>query len=195
MRARLEKLLREPLVRHAAAVAVATAALSASSNEGSSCGYHSPVDLQRGMLNWTYPDALHVSTAVWQGRRAGILPQRAANPDLFGYHKAVAILQHWRTALQDAAAKDPPPAFSVVFIDTMLWSRFAPVDDALEVRIHQNGPQPEDLVVISDEAVIAAVLSGQVQTKDALASGLIRIYGDPDATARWVRTMSAGGRS
>ncbi len=180
--------------RHAAAVALASAAVIAGMGQGSSCGYHSPVDVERGMLNWIYPDALHVTTALWQGRQAGILPQRAANPDLLAYHKTVAFLQNWRRALQDGAAKDPPPAFSIVFIDTMLWSHFASAGDVLELRIHQDGPQPEDLVVISDEAVIATVLAGKLEAKDAVASGLIRIYGDSDSAARWLRTMNAAGR-
>jgi hypothetical protein len=176
-------------------VMLALVAVFAGSRGGSSCGYHSPVDVQRGMLNWTYPDALHVSTAVWQGRQAGVLPQRMANADLLAYHKTVALLQHWRTALQDVAAKHALPAFSVVFIDTMLWSRFVAAAEAVDVQIHQDGPQPEDLVVVSDEAVIAAVLAGKVQIKDAVESNLIRIYGDPDTAARWLRTMSAGGPS
>jgi hypothetical protein len=183
------------VLRHAAAVALAVAAVIAGNSGGSSCGYHSPVNLQRGMLNWTYPDALHVSTAVWRAHQAGILPARAPVADLFAYHKAIANLQHLRAALQQDAAENPPPAFSIVFIDTMLWSRFVPADDSFEVRIHQDGPQPEDLVVISDEAVIAAILSGKVEAKDAVEASLIRIYGDADAKARWLRTMNTAGRS
>jgi hypothetical protein len=179
------------MLRQFAAVALASAGLFASSGGGSGCGYHSPVHVQRGMLNWIYPDALYVSTALWQGRQMGILPQRAANPDLLAYHKTVALLQQWRTALRDAT--DPPPAFSIVFIDTMLWSRFAPAGGVLEVHIHQDGPQPEDVVVVSDEAVIAGILSGKIRTDDAVASGLIRIYGGADAAAKWLRMMRAAG--
>jgi hypothetical protein len=59
-----------------------------------SCGYHDPVDLARGMLNWVYPNSLYVRTAVWQAEDAGILPKRASEPskDLFAYHRiAIAM--------------------------------------------------------------------------------------------------------
>lgn len=182
------------LIRHAAAVALAFAAVIAGSGGGSSCGYHSPVHVQRGMLNWIYPNALHVRTAVWQGEQAGILPVRAPVADLFAYHKAVANLQHLRMAVQDGAAENPTPAFSLVFIDTMLWSRIAPREGSVEVQIHRDGPEPDDLVVVSEETVIAAIVTGKMQAKDAVEWGLIRLYGDSDTSARWLRMMRVSGR-
>jgi len=182
------------LLRRAGAVALASGLVFVGAGTALSCGYHSPVAVQRGMLNWIYPNALHVRTAVWQGEQAGILPARPPVADLFGYHKAVANLQHLRAALQDGAAENPPPAFSIVFIDTMLWSRFAPGEGFMEVQIHRDGPEPDDLVVVSEETVIAAVVAGKMQVKDAVEWGLLRLYGDPDTSARWLRTMRVSGR-
>ena len=30
------------------------------------CGFHEQATLLRGMMNWVYPDSLHVATAVWK---------------------------------------------------------------------------------------------------------------------------------
>ena len=37
------------------------------------CGFHDQSSMLRGMMNWVYPDSLHVSTAVWVAQRAGRL--------------------------------------------------------------------------------------------------------------------------
>jgi len=183
------------LLCRAIAVVVASGSVFLGADTVLSCGYHSPADVQRGMLNWIYPNALHVSTAVWRGQQAGVLPARAPVTDLFAYHKAIANLQHLRAALQEGAAENPPPVFSIVFIDTMLWSRIAPGEGSVEVQIHRDGPEPDDLVVVSEETVIAAIVARKVQVKDAVEWGLIRLYGDPDTSVRWLRTMRASGPS
>ena len=48
------------------------------------CGFHDSVQLQKGILNWVYPDSLHVGTAVWMAQEAGRLARDnlAGNDDL-----------------------------------------------------------------------------------------------------------------
>jgi len=178
--------------RCAAVLANGVAVLVGAAGVASSCGYHSSVDLQRGLLNWVFPNALYVRTAVWQAQQANVLPPRATTRDLFAFQKAVSLLERFNAIFQAAAERShapPTSAFAMVFIEPMLWSRFALVEETLKVQIHINGPQPGDLVVISDEPVIAAIVAGRLNANDAVEQGLVRLYGDPAASVRWLRVL------
>jgi hypothetical protein len=117
-----------------------------------SCGYHDDVSLARGVLNWVYPNALHVvgaiSTAVAERR----LPPGAASRgrlDLVGYHGAVRALD--RHAQQLRLSSGEMPTFSLLLIEPMLWTRFVPDGGDVRTQVHVPGPQAGDLVVISGE--------------------------------------------
>jgi hypothetical protein len=62
----------------------------------SACGYENPSDMALGLLNWIYPNALYVRTAVWKAEDAGILAPRSSNTakDLFGggFRRAAASM-------------------------------------------------------------------------------------------------------
>ncbi len=47
-----------------AGMAILAAALSSTHTTGLACGFHDDVTLARGIMNWVYPDALHVIGAL-----------------------------------------------------------------------------------------------------------------------------------
>jgi hypothetical protein len=72
------------------------------------------------------------------------------------------------------------PAFSMAFIGPMLWSRYEAAGGALGMTTHLGGPANDDVVIVSDEAVIAGLLDGRLTPVAARDLGLMRLYGTPE---------------
>ena len=148
------------------------------------CGYHDPVNLGRGMMNWVYPNSLYVQTAVWQAEDAGILPSRAAEPtkDLFAYQRIVQAMRAYGALISKAdVAAGEMPNLSVVLIDTLLWTRFVRTGDAYAVEVHAEGPSPNDVVMVTAGKVIFSLVDDTLTSPIAYDRGLIRLYGRRDA--------------
>jgi hypothetical protein len=152
------------------------------------CGYHDTGSINRGMLNWVYPNALYVTSAVWKAQLDGLLSRDdrpAATRALLGYGTAVKELGQLRDGLslvRDHGRDDP--TISVVLIGPMLWARLAPANTGLEMIPHTTGPSNGDVVIVTDEPVIKALVEGQVASQTARELGLIRFYGAPEAVQR-----------
>ena len=155
------------------------------------CGYHDPSSVNLGMLNLAYPDALYVRTAVWAAQLDGALPRNeqaaAGNPEI---EKIRAMLRMRATIVRLGALRDrvgavlggqPAPAFSVVLIGTMLWTRYEPGGGTLQMDAHTTGPASEDVVIVTDEPVVAALLDGRITPRQARTLGLVRFYGAPQS--------------
>jgi hypothetical protein len=152
------------------------------------CGYHDDVSLARGVLNWTYPDALHVVGAISIAVAEKRLPAGATargGPSLFGYHATVGVIERYRRQLHERAGETPVPAFSLLLIEPMLWTRFVPDQGDLLTRVHVSAPEAGELVIISGEEVIRAISDGALTLGEAYRAGLLRLYG----TAQQVRAF------
>lgn len=171
------------------AALLALACLSASvalSPAGLACGYHNSVDLARGMLNWAYPDSLHVKSAVWAAQLQGRLSRDdrpVAAKALLGYGQVVKELSLLRDVL-DVVRKPDDPAVAVVLLGPVLWARLEPRTNSLEMTPHVPGPAPGDVVAVTEEDVIKGLVEGQVSPQEALDLGLIRLYGAAEAVHR-----------
>jgi hypothetical protein len=148
--------------------------------QAAACGYHDDVSLARGVLNWTYPDALHVvgaiSTAVAERRLPAPAPV-SGGLGLFGYHSAVRVLDQHSQQLRMSSGEMPRPTFSLLLIEPMLWTRFVTESGDVRPQVHVSGPQAGDLVVISGEDVIREIAHNQLSIGEAFRHGLIRLYG------------------
>jgi hypothetical protein len=71
------------------------------------------------------------------------------------------------------------PAFSMVLIRVMLWTRFEPAGATLNMEVHAAGPAGDDVVIVTDEPVIGALLDGRLTAEQARQLGLVRLYGSP----------------
>jgi hypothetical protein len=153
------------------------------------CGFHSAQTIAQVTLNLRYPDALHVSGAVWSAQQAGSLPLDRKRLRATGAERKLresrAFLETSRSlyalgaSFQRADAEEPRPDVALVLVETMLWTRY-PNDG--EIEPHVSGPEPADLVVVTDEPVVRAVADGQLAVAEALEQGLLRLYGPPDQT-------------
>lgn len=174
------------------ALSVFFCALIAFGGVSHSCGYHNPVDLARGVLNWVYPNSLYVRTAVWQAEDAGVLPKRASEPskDLFAYHR-IAMAMRTYGALMTKAHFAPAEmqGLSVLLIESVLWTRFVRTTEGYSVEIHADGAAPTDVVMVTDGKVMLSLIAGTITPRIAREHGLIRLYGSSDSienVANWL---------
>jgi hypothetical protein len=160
------------------------------------CGYHDPASASVGMLNWAYPDALHVRTAVWMAQTSGLRPSRepllAADPlsttfrleQLMRLRDTQAALGELRHRIDAGLAGQPMPAIAVVLIGPMLWTRFESTAGSVNMVSHATGPVGDDVVIVTDEAVIAALAEGRLTAREARAQGLVKTYGTRQSVER-----------
>ena len=155
----------------------------AGSPAAEACGYHDPTNVVRGMLNWVYPNALYVTTAVWTAQQEGILArneQPHAAQRLLGYQRTVAMLGTFRDRLTSTRDTKAASGFSMVLIGPMLWSRYDVSEAAVSMTAHLVGPAKGDVVIVSDAPVIAGLLDGRLTPAEARDLGLMRLYGPPE---------------
>jgi hypothetical protein len=161
------------------------------------CGYHDDVSLARGMLNWVYPDALHVTGAVSMAVAEQRLAQTNPTAGLFGaqYRATLQAVDQLADALRGPSEQASDLSFSLVLIEPMLWTRFAHIEGKLVPEAHVSGPRPGDLVVVSGEAVIRSIASGILAIGEARRLGLIRLYGTERQMAQFLDAYAQVGRS
>ncbi|GIK85707.1 MAG: hypothetical protein BroJett026_11880 [Betaproteobacteria bacterium] len=171
--------------------------LLAAAAGASACGLEDPssISFRRGALNIAYPQALHVGTAVWQAQAAGVVPPDALlqRDDLapearstLRLLKANALMSQLAARLGDAPASGAGPRLAFVLLGPVLWTRFVPETGALATRFHVPGPDPGDVVVVTDTSVVEAIVAGELTFAGALEGDLARLYGPTEivATAR-----------
>jgi len=161
------------------------------------CGYHDDVSLARGVLNWTYPDALHVVGAMAQAVSERRLPPPifGRERDPWGYQRIVLLLDHYARRFRLPSEETQPPAFSVLLIESMLWTRFAPEGGELQSQVHVSGPRAGDLVLISGEDVIREIANSRLSVGKAYRLGLVRLYGPEGQVRRFLALYDrVGGR-
>lgn len=180
----------------------AGAALLAATPGAFACGLEDPssIGLRRGALNIAFPEALHVGTAVWQAQLAGVLPRdpMLQRDDLapearntLRLVKANALLRRLAGTFV-ATSRGERPAVSVVLLGPVLWTRFVPGDDVVQSTFHVTGPERDDVVLVTDAAVVEAIVDGQLTLACALKLRLARLYGTPEAIAHARRWLVSG---
>jgi hypothetical protein len=147
------------------------------------CGYHSADDIAVGLLNWAFPKALYVRTAVWTAENIGLLPPRELQrpKDMFAFQKAAADLRAFASRLAAGGkGEGETVSLAVVLIDSVLWTRFEATPDGYTADVHANGPKSDDVVVVTDGKVLRALIEGSLDAAKAEAHGLFRLYRRPE---------------
>jgi hypothetical protein len=130
-----------------------------------------------------YPRAIEVKTALRDKSNAQILDQQLVSPifvNMLGYHRAVHRLRRLRDSLEHTVLDQrlTGPSFSLLLVESGLWSRYVPDAEGVTLTVHAPGPQPTDKLVFTGEAVIEAIMSGRLSADTAFQRGLIVIDGD-----------------
>ena len=97
---------------------------------------------------------------------------------------AQARLDELRNRIDTALAGQPMPAFAVVLIGPMLWTRFESTAGSVNMVSHATGPVGDDVVIVTDEAVVAALAEGRITAREARAQGLVKAYGTSENVDR-----------
>lgn len=181
-----------------------TLAVALAAGHAAACGLEgNDVSLQRGAMNWAYPDSLHVLGAVAAAQHAGLLAAMpafdATTPSASAADRYAMIRvgrDLWKMRARLAAAPRPgaQPALAIVLLEPMLWSRIVADGDALKLVVHVEGAAPDDVVVVTEAPVVAAIGDGRMSASDALSGGLMRLYGPVGAAAAaddWLRAADA----
>lgn len=163
------------------------------------CGYHGNPAV--GALNLAYPNALWVRTAVWQAQLEGLLEREEARPTASPVAARMALAQRYREVTQQLAglrdhlaslpSDGPLPAFSVLLMGPMLWSRFEPGHGPTTLQVHADGPSSGDVVVLTDAPVLAALAGGRLRLGRAIELGVVRLYGSAASVAAVSRALDA----
>jgi hypothetical protein len=154
------------------------------------CGFHDPTQLAQAAIAMIYPDAFHVSGAIWSAQKSGVIamPDRerlqARGPhrqrlDKLAFFNALKSLNTLGSALDKAATGGERFDMALVLIETVLWTRYANGSDGLDVQAHTEWPEDGDFVIVTDEPVLHAIVQGKLSVKRAVELGLMRLYG-PD---------------
>jgi hypothetical protein len=170
------------------------------------CGFDDPssIGMQRGMLSLAYPEALHVGTAVWQAQLAGRLPRDPVaqfgelSPEQRGtlrLARARLLLGRFAATLADDTAAAPRSNLAVVLVGPVMWSRMESGGGTVKPALHVAGPEPGDVVLVTDIAAIEAIAGGTLSFSEALDLGVVRLYGPPAdvaATRHWLTGRARG---
>lgn len=157
------------------------------------CGYDNPEAYALGTLNWAYPNALYVRTAVWQAEDAGLLPPRGQAQVLgpLAYYRAAGVMKRFGAKLADARLAEAGATLAVVIIPEVMWTRYEIGREGVNARSHAVGPAGGDVVVVTSEKVVRALLDGRLNAAMAEDHGLLRFYGGESGIAS-MRTVMAG---
>ena len=159
------------------------AAMAAGASGAVACALEEDVSLSRDTLNHYYPDALDVLSRIVDSRRAGALSKPAEVPQALILRRQMGSLQRLDVRMRAAAKDVKGPAFAVLLIETMLWSRFPGRPDA-PAELHAQGPLSGDLVVVMGEDALREIVSGRMTPAVARDKGWLRLYGPDLETGR-----------
>jgi len=162
--------------------------LAGSPSASQACGFHDPITLAKAFIAWVYPDATHVDGAVWSAQKAGIIAMpdkerlvatgpRRERLNKLAFFNALKSLKTLGSAMDKAAAGGKPIDVSLVLLETVLWTRYANSAAGVETRTHVTGAQDGDLVVVTDEPVVHAIVQGKLAVNRAVELGVMRLYG------------------
>jgi hypothetical protein len=179
---------RHPL--RAAAVAVALTALPPAAP---ACRY----DGVPGDETWaTHPASLAVVFAIHDALRRGQLAPLAEAPPALALLRVNIMVRdlHRRLAQPGHAA---PPAVAMLLVEAGLWNRFQPgagVDTRLRLEAHASGPRDGDVVLVTGEPVLKALLEGRLDWQRAIDGRLVVIAGESHLSERLVRILAAASQ-
>lgn len=148
------------------------------------CGYHGDLGNYFGVL---HSDSLVVAVAMRKAADRGVieiesLDAPASKPSLI-YKQAQladAMLRLFalKASLASHAEVDGPPlGFSILLVESGLWSRVRLGDGGAQIEVHTDGARDGEITVLTGKPVLARVLGGTLSFERALAEDLIVIDG------------------
>jgi hypothetical protein len=155
--------------------------LSAATAPVSACGFDG---VMGASLSAQHPKSLAVVFALRDAVDSGALDKAALAPierGPKGYWRAAAHVQELQRRLAGAKMRGAAPSFALLFIESQLWSRLKTTATGFDLELHAAGAEPQDVVIVTNETVLASLLDGALSTQTALDRGLVALDGEPSA--------------
>ena len=170
--------------RRAVATMAVAAWVATASAAAIACGYH----LAIGGVSVVHPSSIPVAIAIGAAVSEGRLTPVADVPAPLALIRANGAMRTFATALQSGTTDLPPVA--VVLVEAHLWGRALPGAGPQSWQAHAEGPANGDVVVVTGEPALAALLDGRLRWDAAIASGLVVVAGPTDARAQVARILA-----
>jgi len=157
---------------------VAIGALGATASAAvSACGYHFAI----GGVSVVHPSSIPVAVAIHAAVGEGRLAPLAEAPAPLALVRAIGAMRNFAAALQSDNPELPPVAF--VLVEAHLWGRVVPGAGSSSWQAHADGPASGDVIVVTGEPALAALLDGRLRWDAAITSGLVVVAGPAQARA------------
>jgi len=133
-----------------------------------------------GSLGYVHPRSVEVALAVRKAVVDGVLAEQALAPMVpgaAGLWRAIEQLNQLGRRISAVSAEAPRdiPSIGPLLSEAALWARYVGNPQGFVILIHAAGPQPADVVVVSDLAVLTALNGGSLSVGDAPERTLIII--------------------
>jgi hypothetical protein len=148
------------------------------------CGYHGDIGEHFGVL---HSDSLVVAVAMRKAADRGVieiesLDAPASKPALLYKQAQLSDAMLRLYALKAALAsptreKGPPLGFSIVLVESGLWSRLRVGDGGAQIEVHTDAARDGEITVLTGKPVLARLLAGTLSLESALAEDLVVIDG------------------
>ena len=66
----------------------------------------------------------------------------------------------------------------MLLLGPMLWSRYEADGNDIRLDVHVDGPVQDDVVIVTEAAVIDALVHGRLSGRHAIELGVIKVYGN-----------------
>lgn len=132
------------------------------------CGY----DGLMADLGAAHPRSLEVALAVRDALERQQMQALEAAPPAFGFLRARQLLLGFAPHVS-AAAGIGKGSVAVLLVESGLWTRYTLGSPGVAPQPHVAGPQPGERVLVTSEAVLNAMLDGQMSLSRATELGLV----------------------
>jgi hypothetical protein len=150
------------------------------------CGYHGLIG---DSFSASYPGSIDVAIALRTALDRNQLKTAPAVPPLMALVRSTRWLEDFgRWAGQHAATA---PDFAVLLVEPGLWTRYRKQGSGFAMESHVATPSTGDVVLITGEPALQALVERRLSLADALKTGVVRIEGAPEAVTRLQQTLTA----
>jgi hypothetical protein len=155
---------------------VVAASASAASRAAHACAFDGIFD---GGFGTIHPRAIEIALAVRAAVADGVLPQSALAPlsaSEAGLWRAAETLKRLGHRLSGVRTTAPtPPQIALLCSEVSLWTRYVARPQSFDTLLHVSGAMPSDALVITDLAVLTALVDGRLPLRVAVQRSLLII--------------------
>ena len=143
------------------------------------CGYHGLIG---DSFSASYPGSIDVAIALRSALDRKQLKAAPAVPPLLGLVRSTRWLDDFGRWAGSSAAGAAD--FSVLLVEPGLWTRYRKQGSGLAMEPHVAAPSSGEVVVITGEPALQALVERRLTLADAIKTGVLRLEGAPEEVAR-----------